>query len=255
MPRFSLICPSRNRTFSLQRLLQSLEFTTTYKQDFELLIIIDNDDTPTRNYLETILNTKQYPNINIKIISRERSDYLNRDYYNYGAQYAQGDFLWAIGDDVEFKVINWDVRIINHLNGFISNKTDKIICAGIRDNTPKPKPSLPMFPCFPLISKEAFKAVGYLLSPNVPTWGADYLIYLLYNGANRYLAIRDDEYLHHIGVHTKSGPKDETAQSIEDRFRKYQFVPENNIDRTAESIIPGEIERLKQYIIQVGGVL
>lgn len=255
MPFYSLIAPTRSRIYGIQRLLESLQFTTNSKSDLELLLIIDNDDTETKDYVTKAMVSSQYAGITVKPIFRERSDFLNGDYYTYGATFASGDFYWAIADDVVFTVVNWDIKIRHHLNAFLEHKIDKVVCAGIRDNTPKPKPSLPQFPCFPLISKEAFKAVGYFLHPKIPTWGADYLIYLLYTNANRYLAITDDVYLNHMSVHTKSAPKDETAKHIENRFIKYQHIPEHNIDLLKDNLIPLESEQLRQKIISLGGIL
>jgi len=253
--RYSLLCPTRHRVHAIRRLLESLVFTTNCKQDFEILFAIDTDDKETKDFFDLSLSTNQYSDLNIRPLYRERSEFLNRDYYNWMASQAKGDFYWAIGDDVVFQVINWDIHIINHLNKYLENKPDKIVCAGIKDNTPKPKPTLPQFPCFPLISKEAFKTLGFLLHPNIPTWGADYLIYLLYTQANRYLVIDDDCYLLHIGIHTKTGPKDETAQSVENIFNRLKMHQDHNIDRHAEQMIPIEVEELRRKIVNLGGSL
>lgn len=253
--KYSLLVPSRKRPFGIRRLMDSLFHTTRVKNEVEIIFVIDNDDPESKEAIEGIIQMNTYPGFVIKCLTRERSEFLNRDYYNFAASYAQGEFYWAIGDDVVFLVERWDLRIYGYISEYLQNKPDRIVCVGIKDTTPKPKPSLPQFPCFPLITKEAYIATGYLLRPNIPTWGADYLIYLLYNRANRYISIEDEYYLHHIGIHTKTGPKDETAQNIENIFNRLKMADEHNIDRTAELLIPEEANKLRGYIVQHGGTL
>lgn len=249
--QFSLICPTKERPSPLQRLIQSIQDTTFNKNNIELILIIDDNDTITLNFIPSLLNS--FKNLNIKYFTRTSSIMLNQDYYNFGASQSEGKYIWIIGDDVIFLVSNWDEIVYNKIESYLSDKPDKIVCAGIKDTTPKPKPSLPMFPCFPLVSRIAFEQMGFVLHPFIPTWGADYLIYLLYTGAGRYLEIADRDYLHHISVHTKTAPKDNTAVQVERTFNQLKMNDLHNIDLHASTTIPKQIEELKQKIIQLGG--
>ena len=253
MYKFALLTPSRERPQSVERLLQSLSDTTTNPSQVEILFAIDNDDSVTRELLNLLLGTNKYSRLIIKPFYRDRAEMMNRDYYNWLAEKSNSEFIWAIGDDIVFLVSNWDTIIYDKLQQYLSDKPDKIVCAGIKDTTPKPKPSLPQFPCFPLVSRVAFQQMGFVLHPFIPTWGADYLIYLLYTGANRYLEIADRDYLHHVSVHTKTASKDMTAQRVENIFNQLKMNDLHNIDLAVIKTIPPQVEELKQKIIQLGG--
>jgi len=246
--KFSLLVPTRERPQAVVRLLDSLLFTTGNIKDIEILFAVDEDDAITKEVFTTVLKDYKYNNLKLQVFYRERSEFSNRDYYNWLSDKAIGQFLWAIGDDVVFQVEKWDSIISTKIEEYLIDKPDRVVCVGVKDNTPKPKIDLPQFPCFPVITQEAKKAVGYFLHPYIPNWGADYLLYLLYAGANRYLAIDDNVYLLHIGIHTHTGPKDTTAQNVENTFNRLKMNPDYNIDIAKDNKIPYQVEELKKYI-------
>jgi len=243
---YSLLCPTRLREQSLYNYLNSVLKTTKNKQEVEILIAVDEDDPNTRQTAERY--KREFRNLNIKIFKRIHSDFVNRDYYNWLAERAEGKYIWVNGDDLLLIVPNWDVIIKKRIEDYLVDKPDRIMCAGIKDNTPKPKPTLPMFPCFPLVTKEALDYFKFVLHPFVPTWGADYLLYLLYTGADRYLEVKDTVYLKHISWHTRAVNKDSTAKGVEYTFNQLKLLPEHNIDRHAALTIPAQAAKLKDYI-------
>jgi len=246
--KFSLLCPTRARTKGVTRLLQNLQETALKLTNIEILFVVDEDDQPTIQFFNIISHQKLYENINLKVFYRTRSEFTNRDYYNFLAEKATGDYIWALADDLVFLIQDWDKIIEAYIEGYLSNKPDRIMCAGIKDSTPPPKRNLPNFPCFPLVTKEAFKFFGFLLHPQIPTWGADYLLYLLYHGAGRYLEIQDSVYLNHISWHTKQVPEDATAKNIRKIFGRLQHNPTYNVDRNATTIIPQQIDQLQTHL-------
>jgi hypothetical protein len=247
MKTFSLIVPTRERSNSLRQYLESVANTVKYPDRIFIRIIYDDDDIQTKDF---ILTVGKYP-FKIYWHKRERTNFINEDYYNFGARNClseESDYLFISADDVRFVVPEWDVRIESKVEMFCNDKPDRLIGVGVKDNTPKPKPGLPDFPCFPLVTKESFKHFGFVLHPFLPTWGTDYTFYLLYNGVGRYLAINDVVYMHHIGVHTKTGPKDATARHVEKVFHSLKGNPRHNPDYHQAHTIPLQIQEFRQHL-------
>jgi hypothetical protein len=246
--KFSLLCPTRARIKEVERLLRNLQETATNLGQIEILFVIDEDDGPTIQFFNIISHQHLYENLNLSHYLRMRSDFTNRDYYNWLADKAKGDYLWAIADDVIFLIKDWDTIITKRIEDYLQDKPDRIMCAGIKDSTPLPKRELPNFPCFPLVTREAYKFFDFLLHPQIPTWGADFLLYSLYHGANRYLPINDSVYLDHISWHTKQATEDATAKNIRAIFGKMQHNPVHNVDYNLRNTIPQQIDKLKTHL-------
>lgn len=236
MVKFSLLCPSRDRLNLLENLIQSIIDTTSNLEDVELLIAIDSDDLDTAKYFED----KEYP-FKVKVFIRDRSDYINRDYYSWLAFFSEGKYLQVIGNDIVFKVKDWDKIICEKIEEYLKDKPDRIACIGIRDNHSKMTEN-PRFSCFPIVTKEAYKSVGFILHPELKTWGADAAIYELYNGVKRYLMINDCIYIEHISHHTKMTAQDDLSARIEAIFET-SVKPRYIID----NLVPGQVEKLKTY--------
>lgn len=244
MRTFSLLVPTKNRADSFRALLDTLQETTANPQRLEVMVTYDNDDAITAEYVN--MHKGRY-NFKYTPLMREHSDFLNEDYYNFMAKQSTADYLFVSADDIRFVVKDWDVKIESKVEMFCNDKPDRIIGVGVKDNTPKPKPSLPDFPCFPLVTKESLAYWGFVLHPFIPTWGADYLFYLLYAGAQRYLAINDMVYMHQVGRHT-GGRKDSTGQHIENTFNALKMNPKHNIDLHKETTIVTQSQQLRKHL-------
>jgi hypothetical protein len=250
MKTMSLLVPTRKRPSFLKEYLDSLAQTTCNPDRIEVLVGYDNNDELT----DELFNSGIVNNYKFKVIphKRERSLFLNRDYYNWLAEKSNSDYLFVNADDVRFVIPEWDRKVEAKVEMFCNDKPDRIVGVGVKDNTPKPKRDLPDFPCFPLVTKESFAYFKFVLHGFVPTWGADYLFYLLYEGAGRYLAINDLVYMHHIGVHTHTAPKDETAAQIERTFNQLKMNPEHNVDVHKLTTIPKQSQELRTYLSSLG---
>ena len=247
MKTFSLLVPTRNRPDYLRAYLESIDKTVKYPSRIFVRIIYDDDDSVTHNLIPTI------PNYKFKIYwhKRGRSNFINSDYYNFGCNNSfseENDYLFANADDVRYVQMEWDAIIESKIEMYCNNKPDRLVGVGVKDNTPKPKPSLPQFPCFPLVTRESFNHFGFILHPTLPTWGCDYLFFLLYTGADRYLPIDDKVYMHHMGIHTKTGPKDETACHVEKVFNTLKGNPKHNVDFIRDNTIPKQVDEFRKYL-------
>ena len=246
MSMISILCPTRDRIVERDRFLKSINDTISYPQNIEILFAVDKDDVKTRQILpETI---KKYHNLNIKYFIRNRSLFLQRDYYDWLCGMADGDFYWMLGDDVVFLVPNWDVIINRKIAEILSLIPDRIMCLSIADNTPKPKETLPPFPCYPLVSKEAVNVLGFIAPPEIPNWGADYAIYQIYQPIGRLYTLNDRIYLNHISSHTKQVKDDNVAKRVGDIFNTLKMLPQYNIDRIVKDRIPLYRNQLVAYI-------
>jgi glycosyltransferase involved in cell wall biosynthesis len=246
--KISLLVPTRERLQGIGRLLNSIVSCTKNLQDIEILFGTDEDDIYTHQFLNVINHQQLYPTLNISYYKRPRSEFINRDYYNWLAAFAKGDYIWAVADDLVFLVPEWDKLILEKAETYLADKPDRIVCLGIKDNTPKPKVTLPQFPCFPMITKEAYNFFGFILHPQIPTWGADYLLYLLYTGAKRYLEICDYVYLEHISWHTKAVEEDKISSRIRTIFGRLQHVQQHNVDYNARTTIPQQVDQLISHL-------
>lgn len=228
---FSILVPSRERKYQLEKLIENIG-TTVNIEDIELLVKQDDDSKYT-----TIVAPNKFM-IASKVFVAPRSEYLNRDYYNYLAQVAKGDYLWAIGDDVRVLTRNWNIILKERIEEYLKDKPDRIAYISVNEVNSRAK-----HPCFPLITKEAFQALGMYFHPDLMSWGADRCLYELYSGINRMLHIPEVE-IQHLSYHDNSGVFDETAKSMKERF----FRDPNCHNKVCSDIIPKQIEKLKQII-------
>lgn len=256
--KFSLLCPSRDRHNLVNSLLASLERTISNPSNIEILFAIDNEDTATEQLLNNIINNKKYP-YSIKTFKRDRSEWSNKDYYNWLVQFSTGKYLWIIGNDIIFKVKNWDIIIENKIENFLKDKPDRIACIGVKDNTPKPDKDQAIstpFPCFPIFTRESFDTIGFLLHPEIKTWGADKAIYELYKPIDRYLAINTDNtgkdvlYIVHAGYHTGENTDELTIRMGE----IYTNSPTYNVPNYVISyVVPRQVSQLRGILKDKNG--
>lgn len=244
--QYSLICPTRDRAMQRERLLKSIQDTISDSRETEIIFVIDNDDMDTEINLDHLI--KKFRGLNIVYYKRNRSIMLNMDYYNWGAGHAIGKYIWIIGDDVVFQERNWDTYISPIIETYLADKPDRVVCVSAKDNTPVPSKAMPKFPCFPILTKEAIAAMGFALPSNVPTWGADFVLYKIYKGVDRLLEIFDKTFLNHISYHTKQVGEDAISKRIGTIFNQLKMRREYNTDRIIAEDVPRHIEFLKNVI-------
>jgi hypothetical protein len=250
--KYSLLVPTRERPNEVDRFLDSVFQNTHQINNLEILFAIDNDDGISLINIEKMQH--KYSKILIKYFTRNRSEMLNEDYYNWLGRQAQGDMLWIMGDDVVIVQPKWDVYITNTLECYFSKYPDRIVCASIKDNTPPPSHRLPKYPCFPMFSKETIIAQeGWLLHPKVPTWGADYVTYCIFKPLGRLLEFHNTNYLNHVSWHTKQIPEDAVNKRIGGIFNKLKMIPHYNTDRIIAEEVPTIRGHIRDYILKHNG--
>jgi len=100
----SILCPSRERPKSLQRLLQSIQATANNIEDIEVLIYLDNDDESTLESDFTDYSFVRFFRGNRMWMSLTQ---------NFLYSQSSGDFIMACADDFVFKSVNWDKIVVS----------------------------------------------------------------------------------------------------------------------------------------------
>ena len=247
MYKISLIAPTRERPQLFQQFIQSIDNTTHYKEYIEVLIICDDDDAFSQEYVN--LAIKKYGQLHIRLLTRPRSEALNNDYYNFMASQATGDLIWVLADDLVLVFPNWDEDVQREAESIFFKYPDRILCFSMLDNTPPPSHRMPKFPCFPMFTKEARIALGgWILHPKILTWGADYVTYCTFQPIDRLVTMHQHNYLNHICSHNHQVVEDHINKRIGQIFNKNKMNPHHNTDRILAEEIPNIRLDLKQKI-------
>jgi hypothetical protein len=242
MLKFSLIIPTRDRAVLFHRTIAGIWSHTTNKNDVEVIVVCDNDDGVSPKYVQDAI--QKWPALNIRMLMRDRTEFSNRDYYNWAGEQAQGELLWIFADDLELVKFNWDVVVWEAYQAYKTGREDNCFCFSIMDNTPPPSARLPKFPCFPMFTRESQKLFGWLLHPAPPNWGADYITYKIFQPLDRLIELHNDNFLNHISYHTHQVPTDATGARIGRIFNKLKMIPKFNTDR----ILAEEVPTLRQKL-------
>lgn len=107
----SILCPSRERPRSLQRLLESIQATANNVEDIEVLIYLDNDDESTIE--------RDFTNYSFVRFFRGNRMWMSL-MQNFLYSQSDGDFIMACADDFVFKTVNWDKIVVSTF----ASKTD-----------------------------------------------------------------------------------------------------------------------------------
>lgn len=213
---FSMIFPTRGRQNLLMNLLNSIKKTTKNVAEIEVLIAVDNDDIETLKLIPELKAKHTF----VTFYEVERSENFSKDYYNFLAKQATGIYLIALNDDIEFKTEFWDQIIINKLTHYFHNARDKIVYAWLDDGYRHPQG----FCCFPLITRQAYNALGWFFPEEFPTWGSDLELFYIFRHIDRVCKI-PEVLLDHISPHTQKRSPDEQNKRVEllDRRMKYDY--------------------------------
>jgi hypothetical protein len=230
--KISMICPTRGRPKMLERFVNSLYERGSNNLSntgvFELLLIVDDDDDETIEFY----NNNLFKNKTIKLITRERSKFFNRDYLTFGASRSSGDLIWGIADDVEIIADDWDKVLLDKVNKF-----EQLIERGTLANyfynwKPGKKAYYINIDCndndfqnfsicrcsFPIITREAFEKLKFFAPHEWKFWGADYGLGEIYRRAGFVLSLSEIKVAHWSWANNNSQytrNKDDTNKNSE----------------------------------------
>jgi glycosyltransferase involved in cell wall biosynthesis len=109
----SLLLPTRGRAALVRRLFESLIQTTADPQDVEIVLYADADDSESRDI--------SHPSLSIVKVTGSPGQSMGK---MNGACYeaSHGRYVMLMNDDVIFRTVNWDRRVIESFKEF----TDEI---------------------------------------------------------------------------------------------------------------------------------
>ena len=217
-PAFSLICPSRDRPWMLDRMCRSIANTTKNLDDIEVIVAIDRDDSATMKW------SKAHDFSFVKVHEFDRQDNLNDGYFNFLAyRVARGKFIQALNDDTEFLTSHWDVFGSEAMEAYVSSFPDRIGYGRCDDGLGTG------YACFPVLTREAVNAAGWFFHPEFRTWSADIHLHGMYAGADRCISLP-----YHIAHYRE-----------EDQRHRNRFA---SLQTSNMGSIPGCVWNLKRYI-------
>lgn len=110
--KLSILLPTRGRTTALERSINSLLTLADNPEQIEILLGMDRDDTETIKWVEENILTK---NSNITIHLFRRLGYRRiHVYVNTLAALSQGNWLFAINDDIIMETKGWDSMVYQY---------------------------------------------------------------------------------------------------------------------------------------------
>lgn len=224
---WSLILPSRERLSLLTGLLQSLDRTTEYKDRLEVLIAIDDDDSPTCAIAPTL--AQLYPFA--RFICCKRASNMSVEYFNRLAlEESKGRNIMGLNDDVEFTDMAWDVIGSRALDGARKQWKDGVALGKCNDGLGTD------YPCFPVLTLEALTALGFFFHCETTFWGADIVLYNIFADSRVNRVVDLGFSVRHLSHHTGLRQRDDL------NHRMY------NVSKYNYACAPGEANRLKDIL-------
>lgn len=159
MLKFSLIVPTRKRQTLFLNLIDSIIKTTAEIDNIEILAVVDSDDQEAIEYTEHNL---------VKRLIRLRGNNISRDYHTYAYSHSCGKYIFVLNDDCELKTDAWDIIAWNKLEGH------DVVYGKTSDDGNQ------TFSYFPILNRMGIDALGHVMSPFFPGWGADEQLFHVY---------------------------------------------------------------------------
>jgi len=179
----SLLCPTRGRPKEAERLLKS--FQNTQKNENEILFYVQNDDKFKQEYID-LFNKYRLKTFIIGL--HMPTSYL----WNKLSEFAQGDLLTLIGDDVEILTDHWDDKFEYASKQY----KDNIFVITTQDGGPDKKTSQ-YLPCpHPTVHRRWKEILGYFVPPFFLHRYLDKYTANLGISLNRYIEIKDVVFNH-----------------------------------------------------------
>ncbi len=224
---FSFIIPTRERIDKLKGCLNGFFNRSKAKHRHEAIILADHDDTSIRNISDFILQN----HFNAKLLLVWRSDYMVRDYNNFGAQCSLGKYLWMLNDDFEVITENWDVIIQEEIEKFCAKNGDRCAYVMVDDSTHGPSGWNCLGSkgcCCPILTRETVEAMNGIMPWQINSWGADICLYNIFSSLpkSRILDLSHKIRVLHHSRHNNTSAIDEVSRRVERISGKQFTTPE-----------------------------
>lgn len=226
----SLILNTRKRTVLLENLLRSIERTVSDPDGIQVLINFDKDDKDTYRFANS------YPRFSyvIEWHMDERPSNLHSS-LNLLADLSDGGitkYIFVLNDDVEFLTSGWDKQIV-------AVPPDEIWYISTSDNSAD-KERTAEYASFPILTIEAYHALGYFMSEKFVGLGADVHLWRIFNSLDRIkkTSIELDHVCHRTVFHVQN------PDVVASEMRRNSWS--NHVDCWSVDISE-DVERIKSY--------
>lgn len=230
--RFTLILPSRGRVGLLGQFIDSVKNMSDDLSQIEVLVVHDNDDSETRGFLDQL--SKHVYGF-VKYWSVPQSLNFSKDYYNFLASKATGEWIVCCNDDARIETPHWDTLAFE-----ILKDKPRVIYGYIEDGLGGAKArGGGEYCCFPLQGMKGVHAMGFVFPTRIPCWGADMWARNLYDqiGSTVKLPIKFMHYCHH----NRTRPQDEVSRKIAQTQVAYSVRPDCHEVEALISALNGQV--------------
>lgn len=227
--KISIVIPTRGRIDLLEKCLVSI-LDKSFKSErlFEIILVIDYDDDETLKFVRGFSDnfkfncpkTKMRLN-SLSVILTERSEFMQRDYNNVGANAAKGDLIFILNDDCIMTTTNWDKKLVDY---YIENKPDDdVMLIACSDNTHDGKSVClkgdirsndTHGSCFPIFTKTFCNIFNGVFPPEYKMWNADINTNSFFKEFDRKYSFQE-MHIDHISYHTKTRERDSINYHVE----------------------------------------
>ena len=148
--KISLLCPTRLRPESMERVWKSAQETADDPSSIEIVFYMDNDDPLSISKFQEL----DTPESNNRVLGILGERILLSSMWNECQKVATGDIFMLLGDDIVFRSPHWDTYVREHFNSI----DDKISLLYGRDGNQDERLST-----HPFVHKNWIQAVGYFV--------------------------------------------------------------------------------------------
>ena len=195
----SLLCPTRKRTESLERMWLSALQTAKFPKKLELVLYIDSEDLKSRLKADEFIG--KYGNqINLTISGNKKEIYSNL--HNICCEKVSSDIIFSAADDLIFRTKDWDSLAL----GFFDLYKDKILYLYPDDGHWGQE-----FGTHGFFHRKWFDTLGYLSPPIFDVGFSDNYIMDVSRGVDR-CAYTPDILIEHMHWTFGKSEFDDTAQ-------------------------------------------
>ena len=226
---FSVILNTRKRPMYLDSAIASVIETADNPDLVDFWVRYDNDDELTAQYVKT----DPYNIRKVKFLSGPRPNNLHKE-LNLLAASSSGQYILVFNDDCVMQTSGWDT----HACAFLDNSFQDGICYGQTSDTSADKPQGAEYSSFPIISRKAFNALGYLMKEEFVGLGGDSSIYRIYKEVDRVVDLKEIviDHIFHNTIEKVMSP-DETAQQMRENSWRDKVDPFSiNIEKDLEKL-------------------
>lgn len=215
---FSILMCSRSRPSILETNVVNILTLADHPEEVEILIGADDDDEATLHKIEEL--KQLYPQVKPTVLPRFKN--LHK-FYNALAAKAQGKYVWGMNDDSLVEYNLWDSDFADQIEKQIASHKDRIGYFAISSNS---SDKLGDYGEFPIVTKEALNALGFMDFEPTETWSCDMVLQRIYQSVGRAFYLKVDRPMRHL-LHEVGSAPNENREYMVARFHE-QYGPDWN---------------------------